>query len=162
MDSPVSNMLSLPEAVGLLRKAHSPRGLQALRDQIRRGTLRAVRRGRFWYVYRDDIKRLARQPSSPKGGRPRAITDSSSSFAQGRLFGDVSEILRMGSVPIETRITAMLGGQAFFLSILKARLERQHPRLSPRDLVLKMFQEPQDGEPVSQPDVLRRGRPRAR
>ncbi len=162
MGSPISDLLSLSEAAEVLRKANRPRSLQTLRDRIKRGTLRGIRRGRYWYVYRVDIKRLTSQPYRSEGGRPHSITASSSVYAEGRLAVDVDEVLRLGTLPLETRTSAMLGGQAMLIGIKQARLKQRYPRLSPRDLALKMFQELWDGEHFSHPDVLRRGRPRTR
>lgn len=162
MDSPVADLLSLSEAAALLRKVHRPRGIQTLRDRIKRGTLRGIRRGRYWYVYRADIERLANLPYHPEGGRPRSVTTSSSAYAEGTLTVDVDEVLRLGTLTIEKRISAMLGGQAFLIGIRQARLKRRYPRLGARDLVLKMFEELWDGEYFPRPDVLRRNRSRPR
>lgn len=140
MNTLPNDLIPLSQACELLRLARRPRDIQSLRDRIRRGTLRGVRQGHFWYVYRDDIERLARQTYHRQGGRPRSITNSSKPYAEGRLAVDVAEVLRMGTLPIETRFSSMLGAQAFMFGIKRGQLERQYPKLSSRELVLKMFE----------------------
>ncbi|MBI5033671.1 MAG: helix-turn-helix domain-containing protein [Chloroflexi bacterium] len=140
MDTLPSELLPLSQACELLRRARRPRDVQSLRDRIRRGTLRGVRLGHYWYVFRGDIERLARQTYHSKGGRPHSVTDSSTQYAEGRLAVDINEVLRMGTLPIETRFSSMLGAQAFMFGIKRGQLEKQYPKLSQRDLVLKMFE----------------------
>ncbi len=162
MSSPTSDLVPLAEAVILLRKAHRPRGLQTLRDRIQRGTLRGVQKGRYWYLYRDDVARLMREHYRSKGGRPCSITPASAAYAVGRLAVDVDEVIRMGTLPLETRVSAMLGAQVLLLGIKRGQVEQKYPRLSARDGVFKMFEELQNGDSLSTPHILRRRPPRTR
>ncbi len=161
MDTPGTHLLSLSEAAVLLRQAHRPRNPQTLRDRIRRGTLQGIRRGRYWYIYRDDLVRLAREPYRTKGGRPPSITSASAAYEKGCLSVDVDEVLRAGALPLETRFSAMMGAQALLFGIKRGQLEQVFPGLPPRDQVIKLFEELKDGDSTPDRDVLCRRHPRA-
>lgn len=159
---PADGLIPLSAAVEMLRQARRPRDIQSLRDRIKRGTMRGVRIGGRWYVYREDVERLAHEPYHPQGGRPRSVSESSAAYAQGRLAVDVDEVLRLASTPLAKRFAVLLEAQALLFGIKRAQLDRRFPKLSAAERVIKMFEELQDGEHFSYSHVLRASHPRAR
>ena len=139
-----SELLSLFQVVKLLRSAHKPRHPQSLYDRIRRGTLVGVQRKGKWYIPRPYVEQLLHEPYHRRGGRPR-IQDT-------RLFvrhasrrrveiPDVAEVVRLVTLPVEKRAALALRAHVLTRNTLRARFERQFPRLSHREISLKLIAE---------------------
>jgi len=134
---PVSlgDWLTVEETRALLRRVHKEHHSQSLYDRIHRGTLRAAKRGRMWFIPRAAVLELLREPYRPQGGRPRK--DRRSRFE----MPDPEQLKILARVSPARRVRVMLDAQAFLKATLRARLRRQYPSLSRRELNLKLVQE---------------------
>ena len=144
-----TELLSLPQVAALLRRAHKPRHPQSLYDRIRRGTLVGVRQNGKWHIPEPQVQQLLLEPYHRRGGRPK-IKDT-------RMFihrptrrrveiPDVPEIARLLRLPVEKRAKLALRTHILARNTVRARLELQYPRLSRREISLKVVAELSRGD----------------
>lgn len=138
-----SELLSLQEVAARLRDLRKPRHPQSLYDRIRRGTLHGVQVNGRWYVPKPYVQALEREPYQPAGGRPR-VTDTRVPISRKhrRLDPpDVIEAKRLARLPVGKRLRLALDAQTLQFNVIRARLQRQYPRLKRRALNLKLVEE---------------------
>ncbi len=139
-----SEWLSLSQVTALLRRAHKPRHPQSLYDRIRRGTLTGAQHNGKWYIPQSQVQQLLREPYRHRGGRPR-IKDTPTFIARSlrrRIeIPDVAEVARLVALPVEKRVKLTLRSHFLTRNMIRARLESQYPRLSRREVSLKVVQE---------------------
>ncbi len=139
-----SELLSLHEATALLRRHRKPRHPQSLYDRIRRGTLTGIQQNGKWYIPRRQVEQLLREPYHRRGGRPR-IQDTAM-FVQRKPrrqveIHDAAEVMRMVELPVPKRSALALRAHVLVRNAVRARLELQYPRLSRREINLKVVEE---------------------
>ena len=139
-----SELLTLPQVAALLRRAHKPRHPQSLYDRIRRGTLVGVQQKGKWYIPQPQVQQLLREPYHRRGGRPR-IKDTRTFIHRSTRrrieIPDVAEVARLVTLPVEKRAKLTLRSHMVTRNMIRARLEQRYPRLSRRDISLKVVQE---------------------
>ncbi len=139
-----SEWLSLSQVTALLRRAHKPRHPQSLYDRIRRGTLAGAQHNGKWYIPQSQVQQLLREPYRHHGGRPRIKeTRTFLEHAPRRRIEipDVAEVARLVTLPVAKRAKLTLRSHVVTRNMLRARLESQYPRLSRREISLKLVQE---------------------
>ncbi|CAG0947137.1 hypothetical protein ANRL1_03718 [Anaerolineae bacterium] len=136
--------VSLTQAAALLRRAHKPRHPQSLYGRIRRGTLAGTQHDGKWFIPANQMQRLLQEPYRRKGGRP-TIKDTPTFIAHAprrRLeIPDVAEVARLVTLPIEKRAKLTIRSHVLTRNLIRARLETQYPKLSRREISLKVVQE---------------------
>jgi len=136
-----SELLTLHQTVERLRRAHKPRHPQSLYDRIRRGTLVGVQHNGKWYIPQLQVQQLLREPYHRRGGRPK-IKDTRTFIhrpTRRRIeIPDVAEVARLVTLPIEKRAKLALRTHVLTRNTMRARLELQYPRLSRREISLKV------------------------
>lgn len=139
-----SEMLSLSQVTALLRRAHKPRHPQSIYDRIQRGTLAGIQRHGKWYIPATQVQKLLQEPYHRRGGRP-TVKDTPTFIARpARRYieiPDVAEVARLVTLPIEKRAKLTLRSHVLTRNLIRARLESQYPKLSRREISLKVVQE---------------------
>lgn len=135
---------SLTQVVALLRRAHKPRHPQSIYDRIQRGTLMGVQHNGKWYIPATQVKRLLQETYHRRGGRP-AIKDTPTFIARSARrrieIPDVAEVARLVTLPIEKRAKLTIRSHVLTRNMIRARLEGQYPKLSRREISMKVVQE---------------------
>lgn len=137
-------LLSLPEAAALLRRAHKPRHPQSLYDRVRRGTLVGERRQGKWYLPREEVEKLLREPYHRRGGRPRIQDTATFLHRKPRRtieIPDVAEVARLINLPVAKRAALAIRAHAVVRNTVRARLERRYPHRSRRAISLQVIEE---------------------
>jgi len=139
-----SEWLSLSQVTTLLRRARKPRHPQSLYDRVRRGTLAGVQRNGKWYIPQAQVQQLLREPYRRRGGRPK-IKDTRTFIPRAprrRIeIPDMAEVVRLATLPVEKRTRLTLRTHVLTRNMIRARLEKQYPSLSRREISLKVVQE---------------------
>lgn len=143
-ESNPSELFSLPQVAALLRRAHKPRHPQSLYDRIRRGTLAGVQQNGKWYIPQPQVQQLLHEPYHRRGGRPK-IKDTHTFLrrpTRRRIeIPDVAEVARLVTLPVAKRVKLTLRSHALMRNMIRARLESRYPRLSRREISVKVIQE---------------------
>ena len=139
-----SEMFSLSQVTALLRRARKPRHPQSLYDRIRRGTLVGIQRHGKWYIPANQVQKLLQEPYHRRGGRP-AIKDTPTFIAKSARrrieIPDVAEVVSLVTLQIEKRAKLTIRSHVLTRNLIRARLESQYPKLSRREISLKVVQE---------------------
>ena len=139
-----SEMFSLSQVTALLRRAHKPRHPQSIYDRIRRGTLAGIQRDGKWYLPATQVQKLLQEPYHRRGGRP-AIKDTPTFIARSARrrieIPDVAEVARLVTLPIEKRAKLTIRSHVLTRNMIRARLESRYPKLSRREISMKVVQE---------------------